>query len=114
MENLYNMYITQELSTYEIGATLGEYSTTVQRKLKRLGIPLRSRSECHKTSSELDRISGRRKYVIGDKVGMLTILGDYGHNDRGELLYLCRCECGKELKVRANKIPKSCGCRRKI
>jgi hypothetical protein len=53
---------------------------------------------------------------IGATFESLTIIGDSVKNIHGQYLWLCRCECGKELRVRAGSLlggsTKSCGCRR--
>lgn len=53
------------------------------------------------------------KLVTGQKFGRLTIVGDNLDNGH-EILWLCKCDCGKELFVRysslVNNNTKSCGC----
>lgn len=51
--------------------------------------------------------------LTGQKFGRLTVLRSQ-HNDRGVLVWVCRCECGQETKVEGytirQKIVQSCGC----
>ncbi len=55
--------------------------------------------------------------LTGQQFGKLTVIRRSDHSDRHGLLWLCRCDCGKEKEIsgcllRAGKI-KSCGCLRK-
>lgn len=58
---------------------------------------------------------------VGKKYDMLTVLVDLGQQPtkdggRNRRFYLCRCDCGKELPIRADQLGKihSCGCIKKI
>lgn len=48
------------------------------------------------------------------KFGMLTVLEANGKNSKGELLWLCRCDCGNITTVTTDRLrsgkTKSCGC----
>lgn len=62
----------------------------------------------------------RKQYLkneIGKRYGRLIILGRAGMNRHGQRLWLCRCECGKELKVLGGSLRRgatqSCGCLQK-
>lgn len=53
--------------------------------------------------------------MTGEKLGKLTVIVDSGlRNKRGSILWLCKCDCGKQVKrtgdyLRRKKTP-SCGC----
>ena len=55
-----------------------------------------------------------KKKMVGDKYGKLTVLSESGKRSSGEMLYLCRCDCGKETVVAGSNLrnghTKSCGC----
>lgn len=59
-------------------------------------------------------MSRRRCDLQNRKFGRLTALSDVGNNARGQRLWLCACECGKETTVTATHLQgrrvKSCGC----
>ena len=50
----------------------------------------------------------------GQRVGRLTVLEEAGRNDRQDVYWRCRCDCGKETVVRSSHLAdcsiKSCGC----
>lgn len=52
--------------------------------------------------------------LIGGKFGRLLVVSDAGRSPNRLKLYLCKCDCGKEVIVRANYLrsghTKSCGC----
>lgn len=52
--------------------------------------------------------------LVGKKFNRLTVVKEAGRDDRQQVLWLCKCDCGKETKAttyRLNKnITKSCGC----
>lgn len=54
---------------------------------------------------------------VGQIFGYLTVLGRGERNNRGALMWLCKCSCGAEKSVRPDKLregrTKSCGCRRR-
>lgn len=55
-----------------------------------------------------------RKDLAGEKFGRWEVL-KYGHkNERNEVYWICKCQCGKVKEVRANSLrsgrSKSCGC----
>lgn len=56
------------------------------------------------------------KVVIGEKINLLTPLSIEGRNKWGEIIYLCKCDCGKETIVTSRSLrsghKKSCGCLR--
>jgi len=54
-----------------------------------------------------------KKYVIGDKVGRLTILAYVGYDQAGKQLVESKCDCGNLKITRLNNIGRktnSCGC----
>lgn len=57
------------------------------------------------------------KNLIGQRYGKLTVLKDSGkrHEKKGEILWLCECDCGNTCLVRTSSLTKergtiSCGC----
>lgn len=62
---------------------------------------------------------GNKLNIAGQKFGNLSVLQESGESRKdGSVLWCCRCDCGKEVTVRAHWLEsgktKSCGCRRKI
>lgn len=55
-----------------------------------------------------------KRDLIGERFGKLVVLEESGKNKRKEILWLCRCDCGKELLVPTYSLTsgntKSCGC----
>lgn len=56
-----------------------------------------------------------KKYrVIGKRFGRLTVIEYVGKRNRNNLLYKCRCDCGKETIVQSSQFisgqTRSCGC----
>lgn len=58
----------------------------------------------------------RKFYTIslGEKYGRLTVIENLGKDERGNLKWLCRCDCGGEVSVINRKLgsghTQSCGC----
>lgn len=56
----------------------------------------------------------KKKNLIGQKFGRLSILKDSGERLGGNVVWLCRCDCKRVVKVRSycliSKHTKSCGC----
>jgi hypothetical protein len=51
----------------------------------------------------------------GTRIGLLTVVSEHGRNNRGLVLWLCKCDCGKDVVVTgsalsSSKPTKSCGC----
>ena len=50
----------------------------------------------------------------GQPFGKLTVLRENGRDKRNKVLWLCRCECGREVTVRSDNLRRgdtnSCGC----
>jgi hypothetical protein len=57
------------------------------------------------------------KNLIGMKFGRLLILENTNEHQHTHVIWLCKCECGKIIKVPGNRLTggntKSCGCLRK-
>ncbi len=57
-----------------------------------------------------------RANLVGQRFGHLLALEPAGVNAQGRLLWLCRCDCGNEIKVpcgnlaHSNKRIRHCGC----
>lgn len=52
--------------------------------------------------------------ITGQKFGRLTVVRDSGERKNQQVVWLCKCDCGKEYKVRSESLrrgfTKSCGC----
>ena len=52
--------------------------------------------------------------LIGNRFGKLTVVSQNGKNKHGNILWLCKCDCGNEHTVPSGKLiqgkSKSCGC----
>jgi hypothetical protein len=59
-------------------------------------------------------IRNTKKIEVGDRFGRLTILNFLGSDEKSNLCFLCKCECGKEKSVARSYLlngrVKSCGC----
>lgn len=57
---------------------------------------------------------GKLVDLIGEKFGMLTVVSRHSTASNGDVLWLCKCECGGETVTRRNSLKngqsKSCGC----
>jgi len=57
-----------------------------------------------------------REYLKGRKFNRLTVISEYGRSARNDILWLCKCDCGKEVIQPTRKLKrgevKSCGCYR--
>lgn len=64
---------------------------------------------CRKTQPAQNRLN-----LAGQKFGRLTVVEPAGKTPKGQLLWLCRCECGGETKTTSTKLrsghTSSCGC----
>lgn len=120
-EALYDLYITQELSTVEIGKKIGTSSASVSRMLKSNGIPARTVSASRKTKKEASRIKEIYDAALLAKIGKtycrLTIISGQGHNRHGQIIVKCRCACGNETISVLDSVvsghSRSCGCYRR-
>lgn len=59
-------------------------------------------------------MAAHRFVVAGQVLGMLTVLQQSGLNGQGRLLWLCRCDCGNEIKIPNGNLTsgktRNCGC----
>lgn len=68
--------------------------------------------------SEINR-KATRDNLIGQKFGMLTVIDGYHDEEKLQMLWLCKCDCGNEKTIIAigaclkNGSTKSCGCFRR-
>lgn len=58
----------------------------------------------------------RKIDLSGKKFGRLTVIREAGKDKRGEIRWLCRCECSNEVELNSSTLrtgnTKSCGCYR--
>ena len=47
---------------------------------------------------------GRKRNWAGFVQGKLTVLGEHGRDEHGNVLWLCRCECGAEVSKSNNSL----------
>ena len=54
--------------------------------------------------------------MLGKKINRLTVIGEAPNAPDGSAMWLCKCDCGKEIIVKGNTLRrngiKSCGCER--
>ncbi len=54
--------------------------------------------------------------ISGMKFGKLTAIANVGKNAKRESIWLCKCDCGNETRVKLSNLrcdhTKSCGCLR--
>ena len=65
------------------------------------------------------RGSGARKLdLTGNVFGMLTVVGECGKTRAGDIIWLCKCECGGEVKKKATYLSAGlathCGCQKPV
>ena len=65
------------------------------------------------------RGSGARKLeLIGNVFGRLTVVGECGKTRAGDIIWLCKCECGGEVKKKATYLSAGlathCGCQKPV
>lgn len=57
---------------------------------------------------------GFQRHLEGRKFGHLTVIEETGEKQRNVKMWLCRCDCGKMIKVRTDSLTSgrtiSCGC----
>lgn len=55
--------------------------------------------------------------LVGQRFGRLVVVEEAGKDNQGNIMYLCKCDCGNEITVRGYSLRngdcKSCGCLRK-
>lgn len=63
---------------------------------------------------EYINLKKRGKDIMGQRFGRLVALGPINRTPRGEIMWLCQCDCGKTTNVRRNHLTtgntQSCGC----
>jgi len=63
-------------------------------------------------------MAGKRQFIdmTGKRFGYLTVLRQDGRYKNGRLLWMCRCDCGKEWRVEGTNLRrgqvKGCGCQK--
>ena len=57
---------------------------------------------------------GKLKDLTGQKFGKLTVIERAENDNRGNVQWLCQCECGNLVAIRGDSVrnghAKSCGC----
>lgn len=57
---------------------------------------------------------GNKKNLSGLKFGRLTVIRENGRTAQKNVIWLCKCDCGKEVSVSSSdlitKHTSSCGC----
>lgn len=52
--------------------------------------------------------------LVGQRFGRLEVIREAGNNKHGQRIFLCRCDCGKEIETKSYYLrqgdTKSCGC----
>ena len=60
---------------------------------------------------------GKIKDLTGQRFGRLVVIEDSGERKQTNVMWLCKCDCGNDVKVKSNNLirgdVKSCGCLRK-
>lgn len=68
---------------------------------------------CSNKKNQIGKI-GRRLSLVGQKFGKLTVSSFHSMHKKGQCLWLCVCECGKETVLLGTTlkrgVTKSCGC----
>jgi hypothetical protein len=109
---LEKLYIKEKKSSVEIGKMFDVCNTTVCKRLKTYGIPIRS---------SLEHAANYLAKHIGKKFGRLVIIeraqiASRGTKDRMSK-WKCKCDCGKILIIRLRDLKSglttSCGCERR-
>lgn len=69
------------------------------------------------TCGRIEVIEVQKKNIIGQRFGRLVAIAPTAARKRGSVVWICKCDCGKEvlmsLSVIQCKTTKSCGCLRK-
>ena len=64
-----------------------------------------------------DALAGRARDIASQRFGSLTALHPLAERRRGSVMWLCRCDCGRECAYTYNELMysavRSCGCRRR-
>lgn len=60
------------------------------------------------------KVSPNYQNLIGQRFGMLTVISRTENDKRGDAMFLCHCDCGKEKIISSHNLKsgnsKSCGC----
>lgn len=77
--------------------------------------PGRERDDARRTDGSQRQLGTRKLDLTGQRFGRLTLLRDTGVRvGKGSVVWLCRCDCGAETRVRAAILrygtTRSCGC----
>lgn len=96
---LYEKYVVEEKSTYEIAKIFGCAPSTILRKLKQYDMSIKSPI----------------KDLTGKTFGRLTVVADSGKRSYSRnVIWICKCECGNTTHVPSSHLSsgntKSCGC----
>ena len=116
-EELYELYVNQELSAVQVGKILGIGRSSVFRRLKKYNIPVRPLKQALNTSSAAERRKDHHnKHIssmLGKRFGGLTVVSRQPNDKRGAVKFLCRCDCGRESVVYSGALinghTKTCG-----
>lgn len=97
-ELLADMYLAQNKTSCEIGKIFDVSASAICNKLRAYGIERRPQAEDLK----------------GQKFGRWTVIKETGRNNRGQVTWLCQCECGNQGASTTGTLKsgntKSCGC----
>jgi len=56
----------------------------------------------------------KKKTLIGKHFGRLTVIDDAGNDRQGQLLWECKCKCGRTVKAKTQQLQQGkklhCGC----
>lgn len=59
-------------------------------------------------------MKNRKEGLVGKRFGRLTVIRDSYYDRRGQLLWKCKCKCGKFINVKTQELQqgrvKHCGC----
>jgi group I intron endonuclease len=89
-EMVSKMYLEDKLSLKEIAKFFGVSRNTITLRLKKLGIPRRSRMEGISLSVQ------RTRNHIGERIKNYVVLDVSKDVQRNKKIWLCKCDCGRE------------------
>lgn len=96
----------QGMSAPQVGKECGVDHSVVYAALRREGVERRKCSSYHRRTRILD--------LTGRVFGRLTVLRRNGKDKQDQPLWVCSCECGKQISIRGNLLrwahTQSCGC----
>jgi hypothetical protein len=106
----FNEYYKENLSCSEIAEKLGHSCSVIYAYCKRNNINV--------TKKKGRKGSKKYKDLQGKEFHCLTVISDAGRNERGNVIWNCKCKCGKECIAVGYDLThgktKTCGCRLKI